>query len=129
MKRYDRLTVTSLVAIVLTSFHLADDVARGFEPGGPENLFGIAILAVWLYGALGLAGRRSGSAFLLLGALLAVAIPVLHFSGRGVGRELAASPGGTFFIWTLFALGATGAFALLLAARGLWQTRRARASD
>lgn len=124
MKRLDLLTVTSLLAIVLTSLHLADDVARGFEPGGVESLFGIVILAGWLYGALVLAGRRSGYAILLLGSLLAAAIPIVHFSGRGVAGALAASPGGTFFIWTLFALGATGGFSLLLAARGLWRTWR-----
>jgi hypothetical protein len=129
MKSRDLLTATSLVAIVLTSFHLADDVARGFEPGGLQNLFGIAILAVWLYGALVLAGRRSGHAILLLGSLLAAAIPVVHFSGRGVGGALAASPGGTFFIWTLFALGVTGTLGLLLATRGLWHIWRGRPND
>lgn len=32
-KSYDLLTVTSLLAIVPMTLHLADDVVRGFEPG------------------------------------------------------------------------------------------------
>ena len=123
--RPDRtLTIVSLVAIVLTSLHLADDVTRGFEPGGLENLAGIGILVAWLFATLELAGRRPGYVILLLGSLLAVAIPVVHLSGTGVGGEIAASGGGYFFIWTLFALGAAGGFSLILSVRGLWGPRR-----
>ena len=32
------LTVTSLLTILLSSFHLADDVVRGFEPGGTSMI-------------------------------------------------------------------------------------------
>lgn len=123
MKRADLLTVTSLLAIVLMTLHLADDVARGFEPGGLSNLAGMGILVVWLYAALALGGRRSGYLLLGLGALLAAAMPVVHLSGAGVGGRIAASPRGYFFIWTLFALGVTGAFSFLLAAQGLWRLR------
>lgn len=31
------LTITSLLTILLSSFHLADDVVRGIEPGGTSN--------------------------------------------------------------------------------------------
>ncbi len=123
-KSYGLLTVTSLLAIVLMTLHLADDVVRGFEPGGLKNLIGIAILVVWSFGALLLAGRRSGYVILLLGALLAAAMPAIHMSGRGVGGALAASPGGYFFIWTLFALGVTGTLSAILSLRGLWNQRR-----
>ena len=34
MNRNLLLTVTSLLAALLLSFHLAEDVVRGFEPGG-----------------------------------------------------------------------------------------------
>jgi hypothetical protein len=124
MKSYDLLTVTSLLAIVLMTLHLTDDVVRGFEPGGLTNLSGIAILVVWLVASLLLAGRRSGYVILLLGSLLADAMPAIHMSGRGVGGALAASPGGYFFIWTLFALGVTGTFSAILSLRGLWSLRR-----
>jgi hypothetical protein len=124
MKPDNTLTITSLLAIVLTTFHLTDDVVRGFEPGGLKNLTGIAILAAWLAATLLLVGRRSGYIVLLLGSLLAIGIPILHLSGKGVGGAIAASPGGYFFIWTLFALGVTGALSLILSARGLWRLRR-----
>lgn len=125
MKNHDLLTVTSLLAIVLMTFHLADDVVRGFEPAGLENLRGIAILAVWLYATLVLAGRRSGYVVLSLGALLATGVPVLHMSGAGIAR-VAGSSGGFFFIWTLMALGVTGSVSLVLALRGLWRSLRAQ---
>jgi hypothetical protein len=124
MKNYELLTVTSLLAIILATIHLADDVRRGFEPGGLENLRGIAILVVWLYGALMLAGRRSGYVLLILGSLLAAVMPIAHMRGAGVGGEIAKSGGGYFFIWTLFALGVTGTFSLILSVRGLWRVRR-----
>lgn len=126
MKNDTLLIITSLLAILLTSFHLADDVTRGIEPGGLENLGGIAILVVWLAAALLLAGRRLGYVFLSLGSLLAAVIPIVHMAGKGVGGEIASSPGGFFFIWTLFALGVTGIFALILCMRGLWQSFRRR---
>ncbi len=124
MKPDKTLTITSLLAIVLMTFHLSDDVVRGFEPGGLKNLTGIAILAVWLAATLLLVGRRSGYIVLLLGSLLATGVPILHLSGKGVGGAIAASPGGYFFIWTLFALGVTGTYSLILSARGLWRLRR-----
>lgn len=124
MKSYDLLTVTSLLAIVLMTLHLTDDVVRGFEPGGLKNLSGIAILVVWLVATLLLAGRRSGYVILLLGSLLAAAMPAIHMSGGGVGGGIAASPGGYFFIWTLFALGVIGTFSVILSLRGLWSLRR-----
>ncbi|HEX4495667.1 MAG TPA: hypothetical protein VIE43_08375, partial [Thermoanaerobaculia bacterium] len=66
------LTITSLLSIFLMSFHLADDVVRGMEPGGFLNLIVVLVLVVWLYGTLALAERRSGYVILLLGSLLGV---------------------------------------------------------
>ena len=56
---------------------------------------------------------------MLIGALLAMVVPVLHPRGNGVGGEFAKSSGAFLFIWTLFALGVTGTFSLILSARTL----------
>lgn len=127
MKQNLLLTVASLLSILLLTFHLTDDIVRGFEPGGLNNLTGgVLISVVWLYGALVLAGRRSGYVILLLGSLLSLAVPVLHMKGKGVGvaSGIANSSGGFFFIWTLIALGVTGLFSLILSVSGLWSLRR-----
>jgi hypothetical protein len=60
---------------------------------------------------------------MLLGGLLAAVVPVLHMQGPGVGGAFARSSGAFLFIWTLFALGVTGTFSVILSARGLWQLR------
>ena len=118
------LTITSLLSVLFMTFHLADDIARGMEPGGLSNLVGgVLILVVWLYGTLVLAERRSGYVILLLGSLLGSGVPVIHMMGKGVG-EIAKSSGGFFFVWTLLALGVTSVFSLILSARGLWSLRR-----
>ena len=78
------LTITSLLSILLTSFHLSDDIVRGFEPGKMSTLGGVLIMAVWLWGTLVLAGRRSGYVIVFLGSLLGSGIPVLHMSRAGL---------------------------------------------
>lgn len=118
------LSVMSLLALTLLSLHLTDDIVRGFEPGGLNNLIGVAILVVWLYAILRLDGRRSGYIVLVLGSAFAALMPVLHLSGAGVGGKIAASEGGFFFIWTVMALGVSGTFSLILSAQGLWRSRR-----
>jgi hypothetical protein len=117
------LTPTSLLAIVLLSLHVADDVVRGYSGGGIENLVGILMLVVWLYATLVAPHRRWGRLVVLLGSVLAAAMPVLHFSGAGVGDALARSSGALFFVWMLYALGVTGTFGLLLAVRGMLSRR------
>jgi hypothetical protein len=119
------LTITSLLSILLFTFHLSDDIVRGFEPGGFKNVSGILILAVWLYGTLALAGRRSGYILMLLGALLGSVVPLVHMRGAGlVGGRVANSSGIFFWVWTLIALGVTASFSVVLSARGLWSLRR-----
>lgn len=98
------LKVMSVLSIALMTFHLADDIVRGFESGGAFDLIAFPILAVWLYGTLVLGDRRSGCVIMLVGALLGLAAPVLHMTGTRMG-EMAASSGGFFFIWTMIALG------------------------
>lgn len=117
------LTITSLLAIVLMSLHITDDIVRGIEPGGLTNLIGVLILAVWLYATLALVGRRWGYVILLLASLFAALMPIVHMSGKGVGGEFAASNGAFFSIWMLITLGVIGTFSLVLSVRGLWSLR------
>jgi hypothetical protein len=78
---------------------------------------------VLLYGTLVLAERRSGHVIMFLVGLFAAAIPVMHMRGAHY-PESAASPGGFFFVWTLWALGALGGVTMILSVRGLWNLRR-----
>ena len=121
MKQNVVLTIASLLSIVLVTWHTADDIVRGMEPGTLFDLIVVPILVVWLYGTLVLAGKRSGYVIILLGSLLGLVVPVMHMKGAGVGGAIAASSGGFFFIWTLLALGVTALFSVILAARGLWE--------
>jgi hypothetical protein len=123
MKHSVMLTVASLLSLLLLTFHLADDIVRGFEPGGLSNLIGgVLISVVWLYGTLVLAGRRSGYIIIILGSLLGLFVPYVHMRGKGVGvaSSIANSSGHFFFVWTLLALGVTTLFSVILSARGLW---------
>jgi hypothetical protein len=118
MKQSTILTVTSLLSILLASIHVTDDIVRGFDSWGPQSLFGVLIFVVWLYGTLVSAERRSGLVIMLLGGVFATVIPALHMRGAGAGN-LAKSSGAFLFIWTLFALGATGTLSVILAASRL----------
>jgi len=117
------LTIASLLLILLLTFHLADDIVFGFEPGGLSNLVvTVLISVVWLYGTLVLAERRSGYIIMFIGSLLAMVVPYVHMKGKGVGvaSRLANSSGHFFFVWTLIAIGVLGLFSAILSARGLW---------
>ena len=127
MKHNLMLTIFSLLSLLLLTLHLADDIVRGFEPGGLSNLIGgVLISVVWLCGTLLLAGRRSGYVIILLGSLLGLFVPYVHMRGKGVGvaSGIANSSGGFFFVWALMALGVTALFSVILSARGLWSLRR-----
>lgn len=128
MNRSVLLTVASLLSILLFTFHVADDIVRGFEEGRVWNLTSILIFVTWLYGTLVLAERRSGYVIVLLGSLLSLAVPILHMTGKGVGvgSSIAGSNGAFFFIWTLIALGVTALFSVILSAGGLWRLARAK---
>jgi hypothetical protein len=124
------LTITSLLLIVLLTFHLADDIVRGFEKGGLANLTAVPIVVVWLYATLVLTGRRSGYIITLLLSLFGLVVPYVHMKGRGVGinSSIWHTNGAFFFVWTLIAIGVTGLFSIVLSVRGLWSLpwRRAR---
>src|SRR6185295_986349 len=125
LNRNVTLTITSLLSILFCTFHLADDIVRGFEKGGVSNLAVVPIAVVWLYGTLVLAGRRSGYIIILLGSLFSLVVPLIHMKGRGVGvtSSIGHTSGAFFFVWTLLALGVLGLFSVILAVHGLWSLR------
>ena len=135
MKRNLVLNLTSLLSVLLMTFHLTQDTlyARaGTAESTGSTLVAVPVLVIWLYGALSLAERRSGYVIMLVGSLLALGMPVIHMMGplgaltrpaRVFGGDVARSGGAFLFFWTLMALGVTGMFSLLLAARGLWEQR------
>jgi hypothetical protein len=127
MKHSVMLTIASLLSVLFLTFHLADDIVRGFEPGGLSNLVGAVLISVvWLYGTLVLAERRSGYIIMFLGSLFSLVVPVVHMKGKGVGvtSSIGHSSGHFFFVWTLIAIGVIGLFSVILSARGLWSLRR-----
>jgi len=119
--KHNVLTITSLLSILFVTFHLADDIVRGMEPGRLSDLIAVPILVIWLFGTLVLAERRSGYVIIFLGSLLGCLVPVIHMKGAGVGGAIAKSSGAFFFIWTLLALGVTALFSAILSVHGLWQ--------
>jgi hypothetical protein len=123
MKPSVLLTVTSLISILLLSLHIAEDIVLGFAGGGLSNLIGIAILVIYLCATLLWSDRRAGLIVVLLGSVIAAGMPVIHMSGAGVGVKRSA--GALFFIWTLYTLGVTGTFGVILSARALRNTQRA----
>ena len=126
MKRNTVLVAISLLNALFFALHLTGDVVYGIERGGREILVGVLILAVYLYGAVGLPERLAGYIILLLGGLASAALPVLH-TGRPLER-FAQLPGGFWFIWTLLTVGATGFVAFVLSAQEIWNLWRRRAS-
>jgi hypothetical protein len=130
MKHHVTLTVSSLLSILFFSLHWAHEVARGLEPGTVSAAGGLLILVVWLCATLVFADRRWGLIFVLLGAILASGVPVLHMQGAGlVGGRIGAGASTAerlFWVWTNIALGASGMLSVVLSARALWKTWRVR---
>lgn len=129
MKRNLVLPVTSLLSILLASFHLVDDIVYGSEKGVTSNLLMVAILAVWLYGTLMLSERRAGHIIMLVGSLLGLTVFMVHLTGAGglAGIEIGKSSGIFFFVWTLFALAVVSLVSLVASAHGLWNLLRSKA--
>ena len=121
MKRTATVMATSLLSILLLTLHVTDDIVRGISKAEPSKT-ALAVLAVLLYGTLALAERRSGLVIMLVVGVFAAAMPVLHMGGVHYA-DIARSPGGFFFVWTLWALGGLGGCTILLSARGLWGQR------
>ncbi|HEU5410399.1 MAG TPA: hypothetical protein VFU57_05215 [Candidatus Acidoferrales bacterium] len=135
MKRNLPLVITSLLSILLMTFHVTQDTlyARaGTAEAAGATLVVAPILVVWLYGTLVQPERRLGHVIMLVGSIMAMSMPAIHLIGplgvltrpaRVYGGEMSKSGGAFFFYWTLVALGVTGLFMLVLTVRGLWQMR------
>jgi hypothetical protein len=124
MRHNTMLTVAALLSLLFLTLHITDDIVRGISPAESSNI-ALVVLALLLYGTLVLRERRTGHVIMLLIGLLAAAMPVLHMRGAHY-PEIAKSPGGFFFVWTLWVLGGLGGFTLILSVRGLWDLRRGR---
>ena len=122
MKHTVTLTMTSLLSILLLTLHITDDIVRGISKAEPSNI-ALGVLVIFLYGTLVLSERRSGLVIMLLLGFFAAAMPVIHMKGVRY-PDIAASPGGFFFVWTLWALGGLGGLTFVLSARGLWALRQ-----
>jgi len=129
MKRNVLLTITSLLSILLLTFHISDEIARGMEQAGLNMVIPMIVVAVWLYGALVLAGRRSGYIIMLIVAIFGTGIPILHMSGTAglIGGKIAVDSSGAFFwAWGNWTLCVISIFSLFLAVRCLWDPRWAQ---
>jgi len=127
MKQTAALVVSSLFTILLATFHLTDDIIRGFAPGRLSNVWVVLVVTIWLYATLMLAERWSGYVIILVMSLLSSGIPVIHMTGkRGITAGIPLSAGAFFFVWTLIALGVTAALSVVLSVRGLWSLRQQR---
>jgi hypothetical protein len=120
MKHNVMLIVASLLSLLLTIFHLTQDIMR--QPDGTNMIpIPVVVFAVWLYGTLMLSDRIWGYIIMLLGGLIGAAMIIAHSKGGVISNS-----GGFFFVWTLFALSTTGWFTAILSARGIWTTLRSR---
>ena len=121
--------ITSLLAILFTSLHHADDVVRGMAPGKFSNIIPIVVLAIWLYGTiLVLSERRSGYTIVLVLSFLVLGVPVIHMTGSGfAGPRIINGGRAFFFVWTLVMMGATALLSVILSVQGLLSLRRGKA--
>jgi len=122
MKKNDPLALLSLISLLLVSIHVPDDYVHGFDKGVVNNPYGILILVVWACGLLLFRERLIGRIILLLGGLIAVAMTVMHLNGH-YPPDFAMSDGAFRFVWTLYAVGTTGALTVILALRELFGRR------
>jgi hypothetical protein len=122
MKPHIVLILASLLSLLLTMFHLTDDVLLQVD-GSVKVFVPVLIFAVWLYATVMLSDRVLGYIIMLLFGLAAAAMIILHSTGGVVHKT-----GGFFFVWTMFAVSATGLLTAMLSARGLWLKLRGRRS-
>ena len=123
MKHSTMLTISSLLTIIGLIFHMTDDILRegGIALRGTANLTVVLILALFLYGALVLAERKSGYIIMFIGGLAGLGMPIIHMAlaRHVIENELARARGDYLFVWTLLAIGVTGLFSLVLSVRCL----------
>ena len=118
MKARDLLSVTSILSVLLLTLHISQDIVFGFDRGGLNQLWGVAILLVLLCGAVLLRERRSGQVIMLLGGVIAVGMLPLHMR-NGLRPEFLTKDGTLLFVWALYMLGVLGAFSVILAIQAL----------
>jgi hypothetical protein len=118
VKQNDLLSVTSIFSVLLLALHISQDIVFGFDRAGLNQLVGVAILLVVVCGAMLLRERRSGQVIMLLGGIIATGMLPLHMR-NGLRPEFLAKSGALVFIWTLYVLGVTGSFSVILAVRQL----------
>ena len=129
MKQNLVLTISSLLSVLFITFHLTQDTLHA-KAGNPEaggsTLVAVPILVIWLWGTLVLGERRSGHIIMLIGAIIAMGMPVIHVMGpNGIFTlEFSKYSGAFLFFWTFIVLGTTGMLSFILSVRGLWNMRR-----
>ncbi|HEY4216442.1 MAG TPA: hypothetical protein VGM67_04860 [Gemmatimonadaceae bacterium] len=122
MKKNDLLAQMSLISLVLVSIHIPDDYVHGLDTHVVDNPYGILVLVLWAAGLFLLRERLIGRIVLLLGGLVAVAMPIMHLNGH-YPPNFATSDGAFRFVWTLYAVGTTGSLTVILALRELFRRR------
>ena len=111
------LKVTALLSLLLLTLHVTDDIVRGISKAESSNI-ALIVLVILLYGTLVLAEQRWAHVITFIVGLLTAAMPVMHMPGANYPR-IAASPGGYYFVWILWACGALGGVTMILSVRGL----------
>src|SRR5579871_1098597 len=81
MKQSVTLTITSLLSILLLTFHMAGDILFGMASPRFANLIAVLVFVIWLYGTLVLAERRAGYIIILFGSLLGLVVLLVHMKG------------------------------------------------
>ena len=123
MEKIRLLVVTALLSIFLLILHVVDDIVRGFDLAGLQNMIGIVVTAVLLYGTLVLRDRLAGLIMMLLISIFASGMPVIHLRSARI-NEIAQANGGYFFITTLWVLGVIGIFGIILSVQLIWERSR-----
>jgi hypothetical protein len=118
MKQSDLLSATTIFSVLLLALHISQDIVFGFDRAGLNHLVGVAILLVVVCGAVLLRERRWGKVIMLLGGLMAAGMLPLHMR-HGLRPEFLEKGGALLFVWTLYVLGVTGGFSVILAIQAL----------
>jgi len=118
MKHNDLLSLISILSVLLLALHISQDIVFGFDRAGLNHLVGVAILLVIVCGAVLLRERPLGKVIMLLGGVMAAAMLPLHMR-NGLRPEFLQESGALLFIWTLYVLGVSGAFSIILAVLAL----------
>ena len=118
MKKYELVSVASLLSVPLLALHISQDIVFGLDRAGLNHLVGVAILLVLVCGAVLVRERVLGKVIMLLGGLMAAAMLPLHMR-NGLRPEFLERSGALLFIWTLYLLGVNGTFSIVLAVLAL----------